>query len=101
MPPGRTARVLSRVDVLISRLAEFQATGHQDVGQQVLVLLKSVPGREREDLRMRASSHRLTTILQAMSDLAKELARGRLPPESDELHEIARAALEAEYHRDQ
>jgi hypothetical protein len=54
LPSGRKARLLSHIDVLLDRLAEFQATGHQ-------------------------------------------IAAGREPPESDELHEIARAAQRAEY----
>jgi hypothetical protein len=34
LPSGRTASVLSRVDVLLDRLDELQATGHLVVGQQ-------------------------------------------------------------------
>jgi hypothetical protein len=82
MPSGRSARVLSRVDVLISRLAEFQATGHEDVGLQVLVLLDSIRASEWKDLQGRAASHRLTRILDAMHDLGDELAGGRVPPDS-------------------
>lgn len=29
---GRTARIISRIDVLLDRLAEFQATGHESPG---------------------------------------------------------------------
>jgi hypothetical protein len=36
---GRTAKVISRVDVLLDRLAEFQATGHEAAAQQALALL--------------------------------------------------------------
>jgi hypothetical protein len=97
LPSGRTARVLSRVDILLDRLAEFQATGHQIVGQQVLVLLEGVSGREATDLNVRASQHRVATILDAMQRLRDDIATGRLAPSSDELHEIARAALRAEY----
>ncbi|HEY1457943.1 MAG TPA: hypothetical protein VGF15_05455 [Solirubrobacteraceae bacterium] len=97
LPSGRTAKVISRVDVLIDRLDEFQATGHRVVGQQVLMLLSGVADDEGMDLDARASSRRVSTILKAMRDLADDLARGREPPESDELHEIARTALRAEY----
>jgi hypothetical protein len=97
LPSGRTAKVLSRVDVLIDRLAEFQAMGHQIIGQQVLMLLSGISDEEAQDLDARASSHRVRTILKAMRDLADDLAAGREPPESDELHDIARTALKAEY----
>lgn len=35
---GRTAKILSRADILLDRGDEFQATGHQAVAQQVIVL---------------------------------------------------------------
>lgn len=97
LPSGRTARVLSRVDVLIDRLAEFQATGHQIVGQQVLMLLSGVSDDEARNLDVRAADHRVGTILEAMRNLTANLVVGRAPPESDELHDIARTALKAEY----
>ena len=97
LPSGRTAKVLSRVDVLIDRLAEFQAMGHQIIGQQALMLLSGISDDEAQDLDARASSHRVGTVLQTMRDLANDLAAGREPPESDELHNIASAALKAEY----
>ena len=97
LPSGRTAKVLSRIDVLLDRLAEFQAMGHQIIGQQALMLLSGISDDEAQDLDARASSHRVGTILQAMRDLANDLAAGREPPESDELHDIANAALKAEY----
>ncbi|MFI5008950.1 MAG: hypothetical protein ACHQDY_01600 [Solirubrobacterales bacterium] len=97
LPSGRTAKILSRVDVLIDRLAEFQATGHQIVGQQTLMLLSGLSDDEARDLDVRASGHRVETILKAMRNLAADLAAGRAPPESYELHDIARTALKAEY----
>lgn len=94
---GRTVRVLSRADILLDRLDEFQATGHQLVAQQVLVLLADLTEEEAADIDARASQRRVTAILAAMRRLADELpARGDVPP-SHELHEIARAALRAEY----
>ncbi len=94
---GRTARVLSRADILLDRLDEFQATGHQLVAQQVLVLLVDLTEEEAADIDARASPRRVTAILAAMRRLADELpARGDVPP-SHELHEIARDALRAEY----
>lgn len=66
--------------------------GHQIIGQQVLMLLSGIPDDEAQDLDARASSHRVGTILKAMRDLADDLAAGREPPESDELHDIANAA---------
>jgi hypothetical protein len=83
--------------VLIDRLAEFQATGHQIVGQQVLMLLSGVSDDEAKNLDARAPDHRVGTILRTMRSLAADLAMGRAPPESDELHDIARTALKAEY----
>lgn len=94
---GRTARVLSRVNILLDRLDEFQTTGHQLVAQQVLVLLADLTEEEAADLDARAPQRRLTTILGAMRRLADELPARADPPASDELHEIARAALRAEY----
>lgn len=98
LPSGRTASVLSRVDVLLNRLDELQATGHLIVGQQVLALLGGIPDDEVRYLDTRAVSRRVTAILKAMRTLAEEIAGGRRePPASDEMHEIARAALNAEY----
>ena len=97
LPSGRTARVLSRVDILLDRLDEFQATGHQLAAQQALVLLTELAEAEQADLDARAAERRLTTIVDAMRRLARELPLRGDPPASDELHEIARAALHAEY----
>jgi hypothetical protein len=83
--------------VLLDRLDEFQATGHQIVGQQVLVLLAGLSDEESVALDARAPARRVTMILSAMRQLADDLSTGRAQPESDELHEIAREALRAEY----
>lgn len=101
LPSGRTARLLSHIDVLLDRLAEFQATGHQIVAQQVLVLLNHLTEDEASELRLRAARRRVVHALDAMSRLAAEIAAGRKPPGSDELHEIARTAQRAEYTRKQ
>jgi hypothetical protein len=90
-------RVLSRVDILLDRLDEFQATGHQLVAQQALVLLSELTEAEQSDLDVRAPRRRLTTIAAATRTLASELPNRDEPPTSDELQEIARAALRAEY----
>lgn len=98
LPSGRMASVLSRVDVLLDRLDELQGTGHLVVGQQVLALLGGMPDDEIADLDARAAYRRVTKILAAMRTLADDITAGRRePPESYELHEIARAALRAEY----
>jgi hypothetical protein len=98
LPSGRTASVLSRVDVLLDRLDELQATAHLVVGQQVLTLLGGMPGDEVADLDARAVQRRVSKILAAMRALAEDITSGRRePPASDELHEIARTALRAEY----
>ena len=94
---GRTAKVLSRVDVLIDRLAEFQATGHETAVQQALALLAGLSKDEADDLEARIATHRVSVILDAVRKLAADLEAGGAPPDSDELHEIARAALRAEY----
>jgi hypothetical protein len=83
--------------VLLDRLDEFQATGHEIVGQQVLVLIAGLSTDEEAALDVRAGARRLGTILKTMRELADDLTRGRAQPEGDELHEIARAALRAEY----
>jgi ABC-type amino acid transport substrate-binding protein len=94
---GRTAKVLSRVDVLIDRLAEFQATGHETAAQQALALLAGLSKDEADDLDARVATHRVSTILNAVRKLADDLEAGSAPPDSGELHQIARAALRAEY----
>ncbi len=97
LPSGRTARVISRVDILLDRLDEFQATGHQLIAQQALVLIAELTDAEQVDLDARAAGRRLTVIVDAMRRLARELPSRNEPPASDELHEIARSALRAEY----
>ncbi len=97
LPSGRTASVLSRVDILLDRLAELQATGHQIVGQQALALLGGLPEDEVADLDARAPRRRVAKILAAMRSVANDINKGQEPPTSDELHEIARAALRDEY----
>ncbi|HEX4806305.1 MAG TPA: hypothetical protein VFU94_10425 [Conexibacter sp.] len=99
LPSGRSAKVLSRVDVLLDRLDEFQATGHQIVGQQALVLIAGLSSEEDAALEARAAARRVGAVLRAMRRLADDLASGRAQPESDELHEIARDALRVEYSR--
>ncbi len=94
---GRTAKVLSRVDVLIDRLAEFQSTGHETAAQQALALLAGLSPDEADDLEVRAATHHVSIILDAVCKLAAELEAGSTPPDSGELHQIAQAALRAEY----
>ncbi len=102
LPSGRVARVLSRVDVLLVRLEEFQGVGHQSAGQQILVLLQGVEGDELRDLEERAASRRVSRVLRGMRGLADELQEGRRkPPESDEFHAISTHARQAEYARQQ
>ena len=94
---GRTARILSRADILLDRLDEFQATGHLGVAQQVIVLLKNLSADQSADLRARAAQRRVGHALDAMVALAAEIDSGRALPASDALHRIARAAMCAEY----
>lgn len=94
---GRTARILSRADILLDRLDEFQATGHQAVAQQVIVLLRNLSADQSADLHTRAVQRRVRYALDAMIALAAEIHSGHALPESDELHRIARAAMRAEY----
>jgi hypothetical protein len=94
---GRTAKVISRVDVLLDRLAEFQATGHEAAAQQALALLAGLSQAESADINTRAANHKVGTILKVMRDLAEKLNAGGPPPDSGELHQIAREALRTEY----
>jgi hypothetical protein len=94
---GRTARILPRADILLDRLDEFQATGHQAVAQQIIVLLTNLSADQSADLHARAVQRRVRHALDAMVALAVEIDSGRRLPESDELHRIARAAMRAEY----
>jgi hypothetical protein len=89
--------VLSRVDVLLDRLDELQGTGHLVVGQQVLALLGGMADDDKAHLDTHAEHRRVTKVLTAMRALAHDITAGRRePPESDELHDIAGAALRAE-----
>jgi hypothetical protein len=94
---GRTAKVISRVDMVLDRLAEFQATGHETAAQQVLALLAGLTEAEAADLDGRAANRRVGTILKVMRELADGLKKGGPPPDSGELHEIAQKALRTEY----
>lgn len=94
---GLTAKIVSRADILLDRLDEFQVTGRQAVAQQVVVLLKNLPEDQSADLHARAARRRVGRTLDAMIALAVEVDSGRALPESDELHQIARAAMRAEY----
>jgi hypothetical protein len=94
---GRTAKVISRVDVLLDRLDEFQATGHETAAQQALALLAGLSETEDADIDARAANRKVGTILKVMRDLAENLKSGGPPPDSGELHQIAREALRAEY----
>ena len=100
MPSGRTADVLSHVDVLVDRLDEFQATGHQIVGQQCLVLIVALDETERDAAATRATERRVRLALDGLSSIAREIEHGsRGVPESDEWHKLASGFLRAEYHR--
>jgi hypothetical protein len=90
---GRTAKVISRVDVLLDRLAEFQATGHEAAAQQALALLAGLSHAESADTDTHATNHKVRTFLKVMLDLAEKLNAGGPPPDSGELHQIAREAL--------
>lgn len=94
---GRTARILSRADILIDRLNEFQATGHRAAAQQIIVLLENLSVAQAADLHVRAAKRRVGHVLAAMVELAAEIDAGHALPESDELHRIAKAAIRAEY----
>jgi hypothetical protein len=97
MRSGRTAKIISRADVLLDRLAEFQATGHETPAQQALALLNSLSDVEAIDLDARATSRHVGTILKVMRQLADHRKSGGSAPDSGELHEIARKALHTEY----
>lgn len=94
---GRTAKIVSRVDILIDRLDEFQATGHEVPAQQALALLAGLQTDETENLEERASIHGVTAILKAVRELADAIKAGCTPPDSGELHGIAKAALRSDY----
>jgi hypothetical protein len=85
------------VYVLLDRLAEFQATGHEAAAQQTLALLAGLSDTESAHLDGRAANRRVVTILKVMRELAADLTAGASPPDSGELHKIARKALRTEY----
>ena len=61
------------------------------------MLIAGLSPDEEAALNARAAARRVGAILKAMRRLADDLESGRTQPESDELHEIARDALRAEY----
>jgi hypothetical protein len=93
---GRTALVESRLDILLDRLDEFQATGHRIIAQQVLVLLAQVDLQDAV-LRRKARDRRVGAVLQAMAQLSSSVVAGGELPATDELHEMARQAMRDEY----
>jgi hypothetical protein len=101
-PSGRSTEVLSAVDVLVDRLAEFQATGHQVIGQQALVLLAVVEAVDEPTLASLAAARRVSQTLAGLRDLGAQIDSGARPaPENEEWHELARSFQRAEYHREQ
>lgn len=99
-PSGREVGVLSRVDVLLTRLDEFQATGHRYVAEQVLVLLAGLEDGDLAAAVERAPGRRLSAALDGLRLLETEIHTGkRTPPATDEWHQIANAFLRAEYDR--
>lgn len=60
-------RVLSRVDILLDRLDEFQATGNQLAAQQALVLLAELTEAETADLDARAPAPQRLTARASVS----------------------------------
>ena len=94
---GRTAKVLSRVDILMDRLDEFQSTGHEIPAQQALALLADLSDREIEDLDGRSVGRDVADVLEAVRQIAADIRAGNPPPDSGELHEIARSVLPGDY----
>lgn len=89
LPSGRSVLVLSLEDVLLDRLEQFRGGGHSDVYTQTIYLL-AVPELDRQRLGERAAAEGLDEAL-ALVEAAEAsfVERGR-PPESWELHELAR-----------
>jgi hypothetical protein len=94
---GRTAKVLSRVDILMDRLDEFQGTGHETPAQQALALLADLSDREIADLDRRSVGRDVADVLEAVRQIAADIEAGNTPPDSGELHEIARSVLRGDY----
>lgn len=94
---GRLGKVISRVDILMDRLDEFQATGYETVAQQALALLAGLSQDEVADLDRRADGRNVALVLSAVRQIAADIAAGKPPPDSGELHEIARAVIRGDY----
>jgi hypothetical protein len=94
---GRAARIISRHDILLDRLDEFQATGHRIAVQQALVLLGQIEEEDATELRRRAIGRRLGAVLQIVAKLGAALRAGEELPDTDVLHALAREAMAAEY----
>ena len=73
--------MLSHADLVLDRLDEFQATGHQSPAQQTLVLLAALPPAAKPGLGQRAEQRRLGHALFGMTALAEDIQAGhRLGP---------------------
>lgn len=93
--PERLANAL--VQLGFTRAADGRHWTLEGYPQQVLALLDGLSDKESADLDARAPRRRVSQMLAAMRALGPEIAEGRAMPASHELHEIARAALDAEY----
>ncbi len=91
--PGGGAGTLDEVNSTLY----WMGTGHETPAQQALALLAGLSDTEANDLDARASNRRVGTILKVMRELADDLKAGGSPPDSGELHAIAREALRNEY----
>lgn len=86
LPDGRTAAVLSQVDVLIVRLEELGVGPHEDVSRQALAL---IPGADRDRLRTRAAQVGLSELLERFVRFADDVADGvRQRPSREELYAL-------------
>lgn len=86
LPDGRTAAVLSQVDVLIVRLEELGVGPHEDVSRQALAL---IPGADRDRLRARAAQVGIGDLLERFMRFADEVADGtRDRPSAEELYSL-------------
>ncbi|MDO9441313.1 MAG: hypothetical protein Q7T73_10520 [Beijerinckiaceae bacterium] len=86
LPDGRTAAVLSQVDVLIVRLEELGIGPQEDVSRQALAL---IPGADRDRLRARAVQVGISDLLERFLRFADEVAKGtREPPSAEQLYSL-------------
>lgn len=87
---GRSVLVQDVEELLLLRLDGFVATGHSDILQQCLWLVRT-PALDRERLRRRAKAQSLTAALEAVEGLARRVEHVDTTLQLWEITDLARS----------